>query len=109
VLSPIIIGIAIAYILNPILKLYEYKILRRLKNKGLRRSLSLILTYITILLVISAFLWLVIPQLIDSLKNLTGEFDSYVASTVNMVNSLINRLSQNHEFATDFNEDMFFE
>jgi predicted PurR-regulated permease PerM len=109
VLSPIIIGIAIAYILNPILKLYEYKILRRLKNKGLRRSLSLILTYITILLVISAFLWLVIPQLIDSLKNLTGEFDSYVASTVNVVNSLINRFSQNHEFVTYFNEDMFFE
>ena len=109
VLSPIIIGAAISYILNPILKLYEYRILRRLKSKNVRRILSIVLTYITALLIIIAFLWLVIPQLIDSLKNLTSEFDSYVTRTIDMVNSLINKFSQNPEFVAYFDEETFFE
>ena len=109
VLSPIIIGAAIAYILNPILKLYEYRILRRLKRKNVRRTLSIILTYVTAILFIAAFLWLVIPQLIDSLKNLIGEFDSYVARTIDMINVIINKFSQNPEFVAYFDEEMFFD
>ena len=32
VVSPIIIGAAIAYVLNPLLKLFEFKVLKKTKN-----------------------------------------------------------------------------
>ncbi len=109
ILAPILIGASIAYILNPILKIYEYKIFRKLKNKNARRSLSIILTYLTALALIVAFLWLVIPQLIDSLMDLTSQFGEYITTTTDLINSLINKLSQNPEFVTYFDEEMFME
>ena len=33
VLSPIIIGFSMAYILNPMLRFYEFKVFKKLKNK----------------------------------------------------------------------------
>ena len=109
VLSPILIGAAFAYMLNPILKIYEYKIFRRLKSKKARRVLSIILTYVTALAFIVAFLWLVIPQLIDSLKELTGQFDVYVSKTTELINATINKFSQNPEFVHYFDEESFME
>ena len=53
VLTPVIVGAAIAYLLNPILKLFEYKIFKKLKNKAVRRALSLILTYVVAVLVLA--------------------------------------------------------
>ena len=34
VLSPIVIGAAIAYILNPLLKLFEFKVFKKMKSKA---------------------------------------------------------------------------
>ncbi len=109
VLAPIIVGAAIAYILNPILKLYEYRIFRKLKSKSARRTLSIILTYVSAILMLAAFLWLVIPQLIESLRNLTGEFDTYATKTIDMINSVINKFSTNTEFVTYFDKESFLE
>ena len=93
VLSPIAVGAAIAYMLNPILKLFEYKILKKLKSKSARRALSLVLTYVVAVLILTAFFLLMIPQLVQSIKDLTEKFDSYIAATTTMVNSVIYKLS----------------
>ena len=47
VLAPVTIGCIIAYLLNPILKFYEYVIFRKLGRGNLRRGLSLLLTVLT--------------------------------------------------------------
>lgn len=101
VIAPIVIGAAIAYILNPILKLFEFKILKKLKNKGLRRALSLILTYVVAVLIITAFLLLMIPQLIDSIKQFTSEFDTYVEKTINMITNIANYVSNKFDVEID--------
>lgn len=93
VIAPILIGAAIAYLLNPILKLYEYKILRKLKSKSARRTLSIVLTYLTALAFISAFLWLIIPQVINSVVDLVDKFDIYVSKTTSFINSIIHKIS----------------
>ena len=46
-LSPIIIGCVIAYLCNPILEFYEYRVLRRMSKTGIRRGLSLFLAILT--------------------------------------------------------------
>ena len=78
VIAPILIGAAIAYLLNPLLKLFEFKILKKLKSNSLKRGLSILLTYVVALLFITGFLLLLIPQLVESVGDLSSNFDSYV-------------------------------
>lgn len=93
VLSPIIIGAAIAYILNPLLKLFEYRVFKKLKSKAARRSLSLLLTYVVAILITIAILLLMIPQLIDSIKDLADQFDDYMDSTADLINSIVDNFT----------------
>ena len=102
VFSPIILGAAIAYMLNPVLRLFEFKIFKKMKNKKLCRSLSLILTYVVAILVIVAILFLIIPQLIDSIGDLSSKFGEYMESTAAFIDSLIDRFADNGEEAPAF-------
>lgn len=93
VIAPILIGAAIAYLLNPLLKLFEFKILKKLKSNSVKRGLSILLTYVVALLFITGFLLLLIPQLIESVSDLSSNFDSYVEKTVQIVNNIIGKFS----------------
>ena len=54
--SPVIIGCVIAYLCNPILEFYEYRVLRRMSKTGIRRGLSLLLAILTMLGIFSLLL-----------------------------------------------------
>lgn len=101
VIAPIVIGGAMAYILNPILKLFEFKILKKLKNKSLRRALSLIFTYVVAILIIVIFLLLMIPQLVDSIKQFASEFDTYVQKTIELITNIANYISNKFDVEID--------
>ena len=94
VVSPIIIGAAIAYILNPLLKIFEFKVFKKMQRKALRRSLSLVLTYVVAILVLVAVLFLIIPQLITSVTDLTSKFGTYMDSTAAFINTVIDRFAE---------------
>ena len=91
VLTPIVVGFAIAYLLNPMLRFYEFKVFKKLKNKNVIRGLSIACTFITAALIIASFLWLLIPQIIKSVKDLITNYDDYVHSTAELLNSIINK------------------
>lgn len=105
VLSPIIIGFALAYILNPILRMYEFKVFKKLKKKNVIRALSILCTVLTALLILLAFLWILIPSLTTSVKDLVANYDSYVASTVSAINSVINKFAANDHFTEYVSSD----
>lgn len=90
VFAPVLIGFAIAYILNPILRLYEFKVFKKIKKKSVLRGLSILCTYITALLIIVALLYLLIPSIIKSLVDLVSRYDEYVATASDWINTLIN-------------------
>ena len=102
-LSPVLIGFAIAYMLNPILKLFEFKIYKKIPKKNLLRSLSIISTYIVGLLIVVAFLWLLIPSLITSIVDLVGKYDTYIVTTTNFVNGIINKFLSNETTSESIN------
>ena len=60
VLNPIFVGIIIAYLCNPLLRLFENKVFafveRKKRRLALRRGLALTATYLVVLLVITLFL-----------------------------------------------------
>lgn len=89
---PILIGLTMAYLLNPFFRFYERRLLYRVHPMGLRRTISLILTYLTLLLIIGLMLLLILPSLYDSLLGFFGNYDSYVTSAVHSVNRLLESL-----------------
>ncbi len=99
VFTPIILGFTFAYMLNPILKLFEFKVLKKMQNKKLLRALSLVFTYAFALLLIVAFGLLIIPALIGSITDLAEKMDSYLISTAQYVNSLIVKFTKNNDFS----------
>ncbi|GAA0864264.1 AI-2E family transporter [Paraclostridium tenue] len=87
VLKPFIIGIAIAFLINIPMKLFESKLINptlkksKLKDtKTISRILSLILTLIILFIFISAFVNFVVPQLVKSTSSLVSKVPQYIDS-----------------------------
>jgi predicted PurR-regulated permease PerM len=92
VFSPIIIGFAIAYILNPILRFFEFKVFKNMKSKSLNRVLSIVLTYVVALAIVVALLYLLIPQIVKSINSLVNEYDVYVTTATGFINNIISKV-----------------
>lgn len=89
---PILIGLALAYLLNPFFRFYERRLLYRVHPMGLRRAISLLLTYVSLFVIIGLLLLLILPSLYDSLLGFFGNFDSCVTSAVHSVNRILERI-----------------
>lgn len=68
-LSYLIVGLIIAYILNAYMMIWENRILKKMKKKNLRRGLSIVIAYFTLILILALFLFALIPTLIDTAKS----------------------------------------
>lgn len=82
VLAPFVYALVFAYILNPIMKLFE----KRLKFK---RGAAVGLTYVCILAVLIIIGLYGIPALIDSIISITKEIPDYVSTVQGWVNSAL--------------------
>ncbi len=88
-LSPIFIGIALAYLLTPIMNFLERCLFKKLARKifpgsehraaVLSRSLGIIAVLIMVLSFIAGLFLMVIPQLIDSIEKLVTNTDRYLS------------------------------
>ncbi|MBE6577629.1 MAG: AI-2E family transporter [Ruminococcaceae bacterium] len=105
VFSPIIIGFAIAYALNPILRIFEFKVFKNMKRKNLNRGLSIFLTYVVAFLVITLLVCLLLPQIVKSINSLVNEYDVYVSTATNFINNFINKIVSNKDGAKYINEE----
>ena len=98
-LRPILWGLVLSYLVNPIFRFFERKAFSKLRYSGLRRSLSLVLSYLTFFLLIALVLALLIPQLIQSLTNFFSNLGDYTKSAINAFNTLVNGLNARLESA----------
>lgn len=84
VFNPILYGIVIAYILNRILLLFEKKVFRFLdKKKGkmkLKRALSVLCTYIVVLVAVVVFVLILFPQVWAGIMDLKNNIPHYIAA-----------------------------
>lgn len=77
-LSPVIIGIIVAYIFNPVEDFFENRLLGRRNKDKSRHGLAVILTIIAIVLVLALFLVVLIPSLVNSVSKLIENKDAYM-------------------------------
>jgi len=72
--DPVVYGLVMAFLFSPLLHAFDDKLLPALSRgklrPGLRRVLSLLLTYLVVLIVVAAALLLILPQVIASLQDL---------------------------------------
>lgn len=107
-LSPITIGLALAYLLNPILKFYEKHVIFRIKNKLLLRALGVTLTYLSFFGFIVGFAMLIIPRIVSSLADLINQIDVYEKNTIDLINKVLTFLSDHEITAKDFDAEALF-
>ncbi len=104
-LAPVIIGCVIAYLCNPILEFYEYRVLRRMSKTGIRRGLSLFLAILTMLAIIALLLLMIIPELIGSIAKLASEYNVLLGKLLTFATNTINSLAEKFHFGSDVIQD----
>lgn len=88
ILTPIAIGLVLAYLCSPILRFFELKAFYKLK-RTVNRALSMLLTYVVLLLIIAGIVWLILPQLIESINDFRINGMFYVNRLITSLNSFI--------------------
>ncbi|MCR4648079.1 MAG: AI-2E family transporter [Lachnospiraceae bacterium] len=103
VMLPITEGFVIAFLINPLMKWFETSVFAIFDKKSmdrpilpvwkqnLYRILSILFSYIVILILIAAFVIAVIPQITQSITNIYELFPVYKANFENWINSLIEK------------------
>ena len=111
IMYPFIIGFAIAYLLNFILDFYEVKTLGKMQwfsklRKGQRRSIGLLLTYLTFACICYLFIHFIVPQLIDSIMGFVNDIPQYVDNVTKLFNDLMRETNISPEYASLIQEQM---
>ena len=84
--APLILGCILAYLVNPLAKWFESRIFKKVKKENLKWTASVIVAFVTVVLLLTFLLGTVIPQLVDSIKTFSGNFDGYVAAFQDLIN-----------------------
>ncbi len=92
-LRPVLIGLALAYLLNPIFRFFERRVFRRMRYQALRRVLSLTGAYLCLLLLVASVLLLIIPQLVDSLLLFLQSYNNYISAAIAQINSMFSYIN----------------
>ena len=100
VLSPFIVGFAIAYLLNTPMCFFERKLF---PNHRFKRALSILLVYALAFAVVAILLGLIVPQVVQSVKDLAGNMQTYLTS----LDQLVQDLTEQFDLDADAINDMF--
>ena len=100
VLTPFIVGFAIAYLLNTPMCFFERKLF---PNHRFKRALSILLVYVLAFAVVAILLGLIVPQVVQSVKDLAGNMQTYLTS----LDQLVQDLTEQFDLDADAINDMF--
>ena len=121
IISPFIWGLAIAFVLNIFITIYENKVFntgKKKKNRNskiiakkddksnkIKRTLSIILSIITIIAVITVILILIIPQFVDVIKNLISNIPDFLNVTKEFAIDITRKFPEANNFIQNIKID----
>ena len=94
VLRPILIGLVLAYLCNPIFRMFERKLFAGMRLYRFRRFFSLLCTYIVLFLIFFTLIMLIVPQLVSSVLDFLSNYEGYLYNALQNVNGLIASINQ---------------
>lgn len=122
--SPVIWGCVIAYLLNPGVEFFRFKVFRKysekattVKKKNFIRNLSVFIVFLLAVGVVTGLIFLIAPQLGTSMKGLVDKFDEYVDNFLvwfngvagenpQLIEIISNPLAQVEQYLTDSWKDI---
>lgn len=93
IFSSVILGLVLAYLLNPIFRLLERRVFYRVYPSAARRAISLLLTYIIAILLVGLIVLLILPQLVSTLMNIVANYQEYIDAAIATVNGVIDNIN----------------
>ncbi len=109
ILSPVLIGILFAYLLNPFVKKVENLVNKsekiRSKNK-LGRILGIIIVYLIVLILIFLFINFFIPSLLDSINLMINNFPTYLEKASTFLRKVCEKYNINPKFIDEYTTDI---
>ena len=90
--NPIIYGLIIAYLCNPILKLFFGKVFKKIKSIYWRKLLSLVVTYLIVLVLIFGVIAVLVEQLVSNVQTFLENVETYASNTETFVIDVIDKL-----------------
>ena len=76
-LSPVIIGVIVAYLMNPVSDFFEFRLFKKMKKPGAAHLWAVIMTCVCLVLVLVILLLALIPSLAKSVSKLISDWDDY--------------------------------
>ncbi|MBQ9979684.1 MAG: AI-2E family transporter [Oscillospiraceae bacterium] len=102
--SPVLIGMVIAYILNPLVNFLQRKVFGKMKRQKLAHALSVLITLVVVLVILVVVIIVLVPPLANSVITLITNIGGYVASLTGMLETLSSSASQVHIDLTGITE-----
>ncbi len=100
IVAPLAGGVVVAYLLNPLLNLFDKKLFKKIgmkkKKTKLRRGLSILCTYLIVVIALTAFAMLFIPELVSSYHTLVDKYGS-----IEKINAVIENVVSSNEFLSN--------
>lgn len=99
ILMPIVFGLAMAYLMTPVLNFIEYRMLFPLCSKckikmtskrgKLIRAISILLTVFLFFAIVCGLIFMMLSQIVPSIVNIISNFDQYVNNFTRWLNRLL--------------------
>lgn len=89
-LAPFIFGGVLAFVLNVPMRAIENSLLKKVNHATAKRIISVILTFIVLLLVIALVFWLLIPQMIETVNALIPNLYDFFMDSQKKVMGFLN-------------------
>ena len=107
ILSPFLIGLGVAFILNVPMRFFERVLFSKKKriSKGISRVVSLAVTLIVVLGVVTVVLFLIIPGLADTMVSLANRIPDALSSSQKWANDLLEKYPQVSEWSQQIGID----
>ena len=88
---PLLIGAAVAYVVNLLMSACERRFFPRSTNQKLirlRRPLCLLLAYLALLAIVTVVVWLILPELVDCVELLISQLPGAIEATLTYLDTV---------------------
>ena len=90
ILSPLLIGGALAFLLNLPMRAIERRLPSGLKKQGARRAVSLLLAFLLLLALVTALVLFIFPQVWTTISSLLAKLPGFIRDAAAKVTELLN-------------------
>ena len=87
-IKPVLLGIVIAYVLNPLVVLAERLISKKIKKKKTVHLLAVLAAVVLVIVFLTLLMVALIPQLVHSIMTFATNLSSYAASFISFINDI---------------------